>query len=221
MNNFNQKSLILLVDDIPVNIELLEEILKDEGYSILATSNGRETFETLGKCTPDLILLDVMLPDIDGFEICERLKKNPATSQIPVIFITAANNLENKIRGFDLGAVDYITKPFKDVEVIARVRTHIQLKKAKDKQDQLIGQLQDALKQVKQLSGLLPICSHCHKIRNDKGYWQRVDAYISSHSDAQFSHSICPPCLRQHYPEIAEQTLKKLDSSKIHENKGR
>jgi len=129
-----ENSLILLVDDIPENIQVLGKILKNRGYSFAVATNGETVFTLLKKQSPlpDLILLDIMLPDIDGFEICKRLKADEKTREIPVIFLTAKTELTDKIKGFELGAVDYITKPFEAVEVTARVQTHIRLKKSND-----------------------------------------------------------------------------------------
>ncbi|MCP5106032.1 MAG: response regulator [bacterium] len=124
--------LILLVDDIPQNIQILHQILSNENYSFAIASGGNETFAVLEKRLPDLILLDIMMDDVDGFEVCKRLKENPETAVIPVIFLTARVRVEDKVHGFQLGAVDYITKPFEEAEVIARVRTHIQLKRSSD-----------------------------------------------------------------------------------------
>jgi len=129
-----ENSLILLVDDIPENIQVLGKILKNRGYSFAIATKGEAVFTLLEKQSPlpDLILLDIMLPDIDGFEICKRLKADERTRKIPVIFLTAKTELTDKIKGFEVGAVDYITKPFEPVEVIARVQTHIRLKKSND-----------------------------------------------------------------------------------------
>ncbi|MBF0099645.1 MAG: hybrid sensor histidine kinase/response regulator [Desulfobacterales bacterium] len=128
----NRQAMILLVDDIPENIQVLGKILQNTGYSIAIATNAKETFELLERELPDLILLDVMLPDLDGFEICKKIKENELIKDIPIIFLTAKTELEDKIYGFEVGAVDYITKPFKDIEVISRVRTHVQLKQSKD-----------------------------------------------------------------------------------------
>ncbi|MCU0287751.1 MAG: response regulator [Acidobacteria bacterium] len=124
--------LILLVDDILQNIQILHHILSHENYSFALAGSGAETFAVLEKKLPDLILLDIMLEGMDGFEICKHLKSDPKTAGIPVIFLTARVRLEDKVKGFQLGAVDYITKPFEEAEVIARVRTHLQLKRSAD-----------------------------------------------------------------------------------------
>ncbi len=126
------KTLILLVDDIPDNIRVLGIILKNQGYSLAVATNGKEMSETLCHHLPDLILLDIMLPDADGFELCRNLRQDQRTASVPVIFLTAKTALEDKVKGFEAGAVDYITKPFGESEVLARVRTHLQLKKTKD-----------------------------------------------------------------------------------------
>ena len=127
-----KNSLILLVDDIPQNIQLLGAILKNQGYSFALTTSGKETYKLLERVTPDIILLDVMLPDEDGFSICKNLKEKEATADIPILFLTAKNDTADKIQGFKVGAVDYITKPFEELEVIERVKNHLQAKLDRD-----------------------------------------------------------------------------------------
>lgn len=124
--------LVLLVDDTPQNIQVLGAILKNQGYSFALTTSGKETYQILKKITPDIILLDVMLPDEDGFSICDKLKKKDSTADIPVLFLTAKNETTDKIQGFKVGAVDYITKPFEELEVIERVKNHLQAKLDRD-----------------------------------------------------------------------------------------
>lgn len=140
--------LILLVDDVPQNIQILHEILSPENYSFAIAASGADTFAVLKKKLPDLILLDIMLDDTDGFEICRELKQNPRTASIPVIFLTARVRLEDKVKGFKLGAVDYITKPFEEAEVVARVRTHLQLKLSTDMIKKYTGQLEAANREL-------------------------------------------------------------------------
>ncbi|MFM6138506.1 MAG: response regulator [Sphaerospermopsis kisseleviana] len=119
---------ILIVDDNPVNLKLLDLILSTAGYKVKKEMNGLEVIKQVPVLLPDLILLDIMLPDITGFEICEQLKSNPLTASIPIIFMTALTDTVDKVKGLSLGAVDYITKPFKKEELLARVRTHLHLK---------------------------------------------------------------------------------------------
>jgi two-component system, NtrC family, sensor kinase len=119
---------ILIVDDNPINVKVLFDCLKSVGYRVLVAQTGESALEKLQIVSPDLILLDVMMPGIDGFDTCRRLKAAPETQNIPVIFMTALSDTEEKIKGFSLGAVDYITKPFQREEVLARVSTHLQLR---------------------------------------------------------------------------------------------
>ncbi len=118
---------ILIVDDVPNNLKILGGILKEEGYKIRPVLNGELAIQVAEKEKPDIILLDIMMPGIDGFEVCRRLKASPQLNDIPVIFISALNDSKNLVRAFDVGGVDYITKPFQAAEVIARVSTHLKI----------------------------------------------------------------------------------------------
>jgi sigma-B regulation protein RsbU (phosphoserine phosphatase) len=122
---------ILLVDDNPTNLQVLFQTLEGVGCKLLIAKNGSGALAIAGKALPDLILLDIMMPDIDGYEVCLRLKADPATADIPVIFLSALGETEDKVKGLHLGAVDYITKPFQPDEVIARVNTHLTIHRLK------------------------------------------------------------------------------------------
>lgn len=201
------KPLILLVDDMPKNLQVLGNILSEDEFDIAIATDGSQALKIINEIKPDLILLDIIMPEIDGYEVCKKIKSSEETSGIPIIFITAKTETEDIVKGFSLGAVDYVTKPFNSVELLARVKTHIELKLARDRQEELIASLKEALAEVKQLSSILPICSHCKKIRDDEGYWQQVEKYFAERSDTKFSHSICPDCLQEHYPEFADSIL--------------
>ncbi|MGI0486185.1 sensor histidine kinase [Pantanalinema rosaneae CENA516] len=127
---FTEKDLgvVLVVDDNPTNLEVLSNALADFGYETAVALDGESAIEQINYDPPDLILLDVMMPGMDGFETCQRLKANPATQEIPVIFMTALSDSSDKVRGLNLGAVDYITKPFQQEEVLARVKLHLKLR---------------------------------------------------------------------------------------------
>jgi adenylate cyclase len=116
---------ILLVDDNPTNLQVLHETLSGLGHNFLIAKNGESALAIAHKAKPSLILLDIMMPGMDGFDVCRRLKADPETEAIPVIFFTALNDTEDKVKGFELGAVDYVSKPFQAAEVIARVNTHL------------------------------------------------------------------------------------------------
>ena len=154
MSNQNRDSRILIVDDILKNIQVLGTILKQEGYQINVAQNGLQALEMVEKVTLDLILLDVMMPELDGFETCKRLKANPETRDIPVIFLTARTATEDIVQGFELGAVDYISKPFNPTELLVRVHTHLTLYKLQKHLAQLVEERTAQLQyRVRELDG--------------------------------------------------------------------
>ncbi|MCG8614850.1 MAG: response regulator [Desulfobacterales bacterium] len=178
---------ILIVDDDKLNIQILTELLHQD-YQIIAAKSGPKALKAaVGPNPPDLILMDIIMPDMDGYEVCKHLKENEATQHIPVIFVTAISEAMDKAKAFDMGGVDYVTKPFTPSAVKARIRTHIQLSVT-------MRALEAALAKVKKLTGLLPICVSCKKIRDDKGYWNRVESYLQKNTEATFSHGLCPDC---------------------------
>jgi two-component system sensor histidine kinase/response regulator len=127
-----QDSLILVVDDLQQNIQVVGTMLREAGYSIMPATNGTAALQRVQKKLPDLILLDLMMPEMDGLEVCRRLKADPVTQPIPIIFLTASNEMSHLVQGLAAGAVDYVTKPFNPPELLARVRTHLELKHARD-----------------------------------------------------------------------------------------
>lgn len=193
---------VLVVDDTPDNLRVLNAILTQAGYEPRLLPSGKMALESLQIEQPDIILLDICMPEMDGFEVCEEIKKNPELCDIPVIFISALSDTEDKVKAFRRGGVDYITKPFKEEEVLARIHTHIHLFRVQKELVQKNIELQEALDTVKTLKGLLPICSNCKKIRDDDGYWNQIESYIGEHSEAEFSHSICPDCAQELYPDL-------------------
>ena len=148
---------ILLVDDNPTNLQVLFQTLDGVGCKLLVAKNGEIALSIAGKAQPDLILLDIMMPGIDGYEVCRQLKSVPATADIPVIFLSALGDTEDKVKGLQLGAVDYITKPFQPDEVIARVNTHLTIHRLKREVESRKDQLEHELKVVSEVQQkLLP-----------------------------------------------------------------
>jgi sigma-B regulation protein RsbU (phosphoserine phosphatase) len=156
-NNNSDTESILLVDDNPTNLQVLFQTLEGVGCKLLIAKNGNGALTIAGKALPDLILLDIMMPDIDGYEVCQRLKADPATADIPVIFLSALGETEDKVKGLHLGAVDYITKPFQPDEVIARVNTHLTIHRLKREVESQKDQLEHELEVVSEVQRkLLP-----------------------------------------------------------------
>jgi two-component system, NtrC family, sensor kinase len=143
MESHNLTATILVIDDTPTNLEVLYGALSSAGYEILVEMDGESGIEQATSNPPDLILLDVMMPGIDGFETCRRLKSHPVTHEIPVIFMTALAETESKVKGLNAGAVDYVTKPFQHEEILARVRIHLQLRRMTQTLAEQNGMLKD------------------------------------------------------------------------------
>lgn len=185
---------VLIVDDQPVSLKLLVAFLERHGFAVRVASGGEAALILVGQERPDIILLDIMMPVLDGYETCRHLKATAATADIPILFITALTEVEDKLKGFEVGGVDYVTKPFQHDEVLARVTTHLNLARLRQELESKNRQLQAALDEIRQLSGIIPICSKCKKIRNDDGYWQQVEKFIKTHTGADFTHGYCPDC---------------------------
>ncbi|BBC23198.1 response regulator [Pseudanabaena sp. ABRG5-3] len=146
LESMNLQGLILIVDDEPANLNVLSEVLIAEGYDLAIANSGERAITIVNRQLPDLILLDIHMPDMDGFTVCQKLKKDQKTSAIPVIFMTALNDIESKVKGFEMGAVDYITKPFNVRELLARIKNHLQLTKVTQNLEKVKEQLSLVLK---------------------------------------------------------------------------
>lgn len=144
--------LIMLVDDSPANLELILEILENNGYGTLIATSGKQALQQLEKVIPDLILLDLMMPNMDGFEVCQALKHSDRWREIPVIFVTASHEDDHIIKAFEKGAEDYIMKPYKYAEVLARVKTHLHLHRAKDELEQALIDKEILIKRLEKLA---------------------------------------------------------------------
>lgn len=189
---------ILVVDDTPANLALLFTGLRNAGYKVLINERGDVALQTAAYVLPDLIILDVMMPGIDGFETCRRLKEDPRTRDIPVILMTALTDPIDEVIGLRAGAVDYITKPIHVEVVLARIKTHLTLRKLYRDLEHKNAALEEALATIKTLSGIIPICAWCgSKMRDEHDEWVSVATYLETHADITFSHTICPDCYRR------------------------
>jgi DNA-binding response OmpR family regulator len=185
----------LIAEDNSTTRFLLESTLTEWGYEVTATRDGAEAWRELQReRAPELILLDWKMPGMDGIEVCRRLRQLPAARTAHVILVTARGSKDDVVAGLEAGANDYITKPFEPSELRARLQAGARIVELQNNLADRVRELESALTRVKQLHGLLPICAYCKKIRDDHNYWQQVEAYITSHSEAQFSHGICPDC---------------------------
>jgi len=202
---------ILIAEDEKISRRILEMTLIKAGHDVVAVEDGVEALDAMQKKVPDMLITDWMMPDLDGVELCRRVRDLKLSGYVYIILLTALTQKENIIQGLDAGADDYITKPFERTELLARVRAGervIQLEKTLRQKNR---ELLETLAQVKQLKGLLPICMFCKKIRNDENYWQQIEDYLAKHTEADFSHSICPECLQIHYPKYVKKKKTQAD----------
>ena len=213
---------ILIVDDSPDQQLILRSILTKAGHQeILCADSAESAYLELGAdgsagrpsaCNIDLILMDFLMPGINGVAACAHIKTVEHLREIPIIVVTAKTDVENLQAAFSAGAIDFINKPVNAVELLARVSSALMLKKEMDcrkaREQELRRSneaLQKALSEVKVLKGLVPICASCKKIRNDQGFWQQLEEYIQQHSEAEFSHGLCTPCIKKLYPGFYQE----------------
>jgi len=199
--------IVLIADDLDVNRKLLRTLLAAEGYNVVEASNGIEAFNVLQTATSPMVgLIDWEMPKMEGIEVCRQARALQETPPLYLILLTIRDSKQDIVAGLQGGANDYITKPFDKTELIARVNIGSQMVQLQQTLTERVAELKEALLSVKQLGGLLPICSYCKKIRDDQNYWQQVEAYVAKHSEAQFSHSICPQC----YEDIIKPQMVQL-----------
>ena len=198
---------VLIAEDDPVSRRVLEATLQKWNYQITVTTDGDEAWSALsGDDPPPLLILDWMMPGRDGPEICRQLRELEGGERFYVLLLTAKSQPDDVVAGLDAGADDYITKPFHREELRARVRIGQRIIGLQTRLTDRVAKLEQALAEVKTLSGLLPICAYCKRIREGDDYWQAVESYFSSHSDAQFSHGVCPDC----YETIVKPQIEEL-----------
>lgn len=200
-----QAARILVADDDPVSLRILQKALEKWGHKVIVARDGTEAWQALTMPdAPQMAILDWMMPGMDGLTLCRRVRSVPSTPARYLILLTARNNYTDIAAGLEAGANDYVIKPFHQAELRARVRVGIRVQELQSKLADQVRDLQKALKQVKQLRGLLPICMYCKRIRKDEDYWQQVETYVSENSEAEFSHGICPEC----YEKLLEEDCR-------------
>ena len=202
---------ILIAEDSLVSRRLLETTLRRWGYDVLVACDGSEAWQVLETSeAPPLAIVDWVMPKMDGPELCRRIRQCKGTSLMYIVLLTAKGAREDIVAGLDAGADDYLVKPFDPGELRARVDVGRRLVELQRDLADRVRELEVALSQVRSLRGLLPICAYCKKIRDDRSYWQEVEGYITKHSEAQFSHSICPGC----YEKCVKPELERVESER-------
>ncbi|MGK7919580.1 MAG: sensor histidine kinase [Trichodesmium sp.] len=214
---------ILVVDDTPANLKVIVETLADQGYEVSTAISGERALKQVSYDLPDLILLDIQMPGIDGFETCQKLKENPQTKDIPVIFMTALSDSESIVKGFTLGAVDYITKPFQAVEVLARIKTHINLQHLRNNLEKEVAkktnELALALEELKasqaqliqkeKMSALGELMAGiAHELKNPIGSISSNSRHLEIYMKNLLEHL---SCYQKYYPNSVEEIIEHAD----------
>jgi len=231
------KKTVLIIDDEPLSVKILCHQLENN-YTVILTNSGREALEIISQTPPDIILLDILMPEMDGYEVYKAIRMIPSLDGIPVLFITGLPHIECEEMGLEMGANDYVHKPFNADLVRLRIKNHLAFsqerglllkrseelqelniklqdeiarrKNIQDANEELIRKHEASLAQVKQLEGIIPICMYCHKIRDDGDVWNQLVQYISDHSEAKFSHGLCPECAELEMAKIGKTRKKNL-----------
>ena len=188
----------LVADDDPVARVILARALPGWDIEPIVVADGAAAWEVLASDNaPSLAIMDWEMPGLDGPELCRRIRGNPASASMYVLLLTSRDAAEDIVAGLDAGADDYLVKPFRAAELRARINAGVRVLTLQERLAQHVVELQQALANVKQLSGMLPICSYCKRVRRDENYWQQVETYVADRSDVEFSHGVCPDCLEK------------------------
>ena len=188
----------LVADDDPVARVILARALEGWAIEPIVVADGAAAWDVIASGqAPSLAVMDWEMPGLDGPELCRRIRGNPASASMYVVLLTSRDAAQDVVAGLDAGADDYLVKPFRAAELRARIHAGVRVLTLQERLAQRVAELQQALASVKQLSGMLPICSYCKRIRSDKDYWQQVESYIADRTDAEFSHGVCPGCFEK------------------------
>ena len=200
----------LIADDDRGTVVILKKALERMGLEVIVAHDGSGAWDALQR-DPGIALtvLDWMMPGLDGPEICRRIRQDESHAHMYVLLLTSRDASADLVAGLDAGADDYLIKPIESEELRARVQVGLRVHGLQERLSEQVAELQVALSKVKQLTGLLPICSYCKSVRTDQNYWERVDHYMTQHTDVQFSHGICPACY-----EMVIAGLDKEDQAK-------
>ncbi len=208
MNQINPADIrILVVDDDADVARGTAHLLEQAGYATAMAQNGAEALKAVQTFHPHLVLSDREMPELNGVEMCRQIKGDPALSDMFVILISGTyTQSDEQAAGLEAGADGYIARPIANRELAARVAAFVRILRLNRSLREKNAELEAALAKVKLLSGLLPICAGCKKIRDDRGYWGQVESYLEKHSEATFTHGLCPDCTKKYFPDLDEDS---------------
>jgi phosphoserine phosphatase RsbU/P len=198
---------ILIADDDAISRRLAIHALTGCGAEVAVAEDGHAAWAQIqGRTESMVLILDREMPGIDGMDLCRRVRLLPSFPPLYILMVTGASEPIDITAGLDAGADDYVIKPFNAAELKARAEVGMRIVALQEGMARRLAELEQALANVKQLRGLLPMCAYCKKIRVDDKYWQQLEGYLSDHSDAEFSHGICPEC----FPSVIDQIRNEI-----------
>lgn len=193
---------VLVAEDEPVTRRLLEAQITRFGFEVISVADGLVAWNLLqSPQAPSLVVLDWNMPGLDGPDVCRRMRATSSNGYTYMLLVTARNAKSDVVQGLSAGADDFISKPVDPDELHARLRTGERIVRLEQTLGRQVKELQAAAEHVKELQGMIPICMHCKRIRNQSQIWEKVETYIEERSDAKFSHALCAECLDTHYPD--------------------
>jgi DNA-binding response OmpR family regulator len=198
---------ILIAEDDPSSRSMLSAMLRKAGYNVVETQDGEEVWKQLQMPdAPKLVILDWLMPKMDGLEVLRRIRGVQTDRPPYILMLTVKTAKTEIIEGLRAGANDYVTKPFDMGELSARIEVGRLMIETQDALAAKIEELHRALNEIRTLRGIVPICAGCKKIRDDQGYWKQVEVYLQEHTEAEFSHGLCPDCKKRLYPDLSENS---------------
>jgi len=197
---------ILVADDDATSRLMLAGILRKQGYRVAEARDGGELLGRWEKLEgPALIILDWMMPVMDGLQVIRKIRAEEGDLASFILMLTSRSGKDQVVEGLSVGANDYLVKPCDAAELTARVGVGMRMLRLQHTLSEQAEALRQALEQIRTLHGIIPICASCKRIRNDSGYWEQVEVYVREHTEAEFSHGLCPDCMTRYYPEALEE----------------
>ncbi|MGE3727108.1 MAG: PleD family two-component system response regulator [Candidatus Sericytochromatia bacterium] len=197
---------VLIAEDDPISLRLTSKILNSWGYRVTESSDGQTAWDKLEADPAPIVILDWRMPGLDGLSLCRRMRESETHTSTYILLLTGMEGKANLIQGLEAGADDYLEKPVDPAQLKARLNVGVRIVGLQQSLRQRLGELEQALANVKELRGLLPICSYCKNIRNDENYWQKLESYLSEHTHVQLTHGICPTC----YQDVVQKELQEM-----------
>ncbi|TAN42512.1 MAG: response regulator [Nitrospirae bacterium] len=211
MENAKLALSVLYVEDDPETQKIIADILKRRFSELYLASNGSEGLLAYEQHRPDIVVTDIRMPEMGGIEMAGKIME--INNDARIILTTAHSDTEYLIDAINIGVGQYVLKPIDTNALITAMTKCARTLMLQKEREILIKQLQEALDTVKTLKGMIPICSSCKKIRDDKGFWEQIESYITEHTEAEFTHSICPECTKRIYPQFYDKIYGNDDRS--------